>query len=158
MALDEIDRRILEELQADGRLSNIDLADRVGLSATPCLRRVARLRETGVIERTVALVDGSAVGRGFVVFAAVKMKAQIRAAVDEFETAVALMPEVLECYLMAGEDDYLLKVATADLDGFHRFLTETLTLVPCVANIKTLIPMKQIKHTTALPLQGETDR
>ena len=150
--MDDIDRKILRLLQKDATIQNQDLAARVGLSPSPCLRRVKALEAAGVIRRYVALVDGKAVGAGFVAFIEVRLERQAEAYSRRFETAMLGRPEVIDCCFVTGDFDYLLKVAVADLDEFHRFLTQILTRIVGVANTRTIIPVKQIKETTALKI------
>lgn len=150
--LDEIDRRILNALQSDGRLQNVDLARRVGLSPSPCLRRVRQLEESGVIERYVAVLDPSKVGAGLTVFARVWLKGQGEESVDGFVAAVQKMPQVTECHLMAGDCDFLLRVVVADLDAYRQFQTAHLACLKMVQSIKTDIPMQKVKQTSHIPL------
>ena len=150
--LDAVDRQILRELQADGRLSNVDLAERVRLSPSPCLRRVKSLEERGYIRGYMAVLDRARVNRGMYVHVMVSLTSQRQETLETFERAVADLPEVLECYLMAGESDYLLAVAVADLDAYQRFFRERLGEVPGVASLRSLISMKTVKYTTALPV------
>ena len=150
--LDAVDRLILRELQADGRLSNVDLAERVRLSPSPCLRRVKSLEERGYIRGYMAVLDRARVNRGMYVHVMVSLTSQRQETLETFERAVADLPEVLECYLMAGESDYLLAVAVADLDAYQRFFRERLGEVPGVASLRSLISMKTVKYTTALPV------
>lgn len=152
MQLDAIDRKILLALQRDGRLQNVDLAREVGLSPSPCLRRVRILEEAGVIERYVALLDASKIGMGLTVFARVWLTGQDAETVDHFTDEIKQLPQVLECHLMAGDCDFLLRVVAADLADYRRFLVEHLTRIKGVQNIKTEIPMQQIKLTSELPL------
>ncbi len=142
--LDAVDRQILRELQADGRLSNVDLADRVRLSPSPCLRRVKNLEERGYIRGYMAVLDRATVNRGMYVHVMVSLTSQRQETLETFERAVADLPEVLECYLMAGESDYLLAVAVADLDAYQRFFRERLGEVPGVASLRSLISMKTV--------------
>lgn len=153
MKLDSIDHRILAALQSDGRLSNVDLAERVGLSPSPCLRRVRLLEEAGVINRYVALVDQGAVGLPVSVFISIKLERQHEEDLDKFEAEVSGYPEVLECYLMTGSRDYLLRVATRDLSAYERFLKTKLTRVENVASIESSFALKQVKYTNSLPLE-----
>jgi DNA-binding Lrp family transcriptional regulator len=150
--MDEIDRKILRILQEDSAIQNQDLAARVGLSASPCLRRVKALEAAGVIRRYVALVDGKAVGAGFVAFIEVRLEKQAEIYSRRFETAMLGRQEVIDCCFITGDFDYLLKVAVADLDEFHRFLTQVLTRIVGVANTRTIIPVKRIKETSALKI------
>ena len=151
-ALDAIDRRILATLQADARISNVDLAARVGLSPSPCLRRVRDLEERGIIRAHAALLDAGAVGLGVSVFVQVTLERQAETGLERFERAMLERPEVMECYLMTGDSDYLLRVVVADLPAFERFLLEHLTRIEGVASIKSSFALKQVKYTTALPL------
>ena len=150
--LDRIDRNILGQLQDDGRLSNSDLAERVGLSPSPCLRRVRALEAAGVIRKYAALVDPAAVDLAVSVFVSVTLEKQIEERLEAFEAAVVSRPEVLECYLMTGEADYLLRVVVADLAAYERFLKDHLTRIPGVASIKSSFALKQVRYKTALPL------
>jgi Lrp/AsnC family leucine-responsive transcriptional regulator len=150
--LDETDRRIITALQAEGRLSNIELAERVGLSPSPCLRRVRLLEEAGIIKGYQASVDQTRVGLPVSVFVSVKLEKQREEALLRFETAVRGFPEVLECYLMTGTRDYLLRVVAADLADYERFLKATLTRIEGVASIESSFALAQVKYTAVLPL------
>ncbi len=152
MLLDAIDRAILAQLQEDARITNAALAEAVGLSPSPCLRRVRQLEEAGVIRRYATLVDPVAVGMGVNVFVSIRLERQVEAALNAFEDAVADMAEVMECYLMTGDADYLLRIAVADLDHFRRVVLERLTKIPGVASIRSSITLKQVSYRTALPL------
>ncbi|CAO3452172.1 Lrp/AsnC family transcriptional regulator [Azospirillum sp.] len=152
-SLDRIDRKILAALQEDGRLPNTELAERVGLSPSPCLRRVKVLEEAGVIARYVALVDPASVDLPVNIFVSVSLERQVEARLDGFEAAVMARPEVLECYLMTGDADYLLRVVVPDLASYERFLKEHLTRIPGVANIRSSFALKQVRYRTALPLE-----
>ena len=150
--LDEIDRRILTALQENARISNVDLADTVGVSPSPCWRRVRDLEQNGVIARYVTLVDPGAIGLPVSVFIQVSLEKQVEPTLEAFENAVLARPEVMECYLMTGDADYLLRVVVADLAAYERFLIDHLTRVPGVASIKSSFALKQVKYRTALPL------
>ena len=150
--LDAIDRRILTELQADARISNAALAEAVGLSPSPCLRRVRALEAAGVIRRYAALLEPAEVGLPISVFVQVTLERQIDRALETFETAIQDRPEVMECYLMTGDADYLLRVVVSDLNAYERFLKEHLTRVSGVASIKSSFALNQVKYSTALPL------
>ena len=150
--LDAIDRRILTELQADARISNAALAEAVGLSPSPCLRRVRALEAAGVIRRYAALLEPAEVGLPISVFVQVTLERQIDRALETFETAIQDRPEVMECYLMTGDADYLLRVVVSDLTAYERFLKEHLTRVSGVASIKSSFALNQVKYSTALPL------
>ncbi|MBI1985531.1 MAG: Lrp/AsnC family transcriptional regulator [Rhodospirillales bacterium] len=150
--LDEIDRRILETLQTDARVRNVQLAEKVGLSPSPCLRRVGQLEKTGVIRGYVTLVDPEAVGLSVSIFVNVTLEKQIEPALETFEKHIRARPEVMECYLMTGDADYLLRVVTSDLAAYERFLLEHLTRIPGVASIKSSFALKQVAYRTALPI------
>jgi len=151
-ALDAIDRKILALLQEDARLANVELADKVGLSPSPCLRRVRDLEAAGVIRRYVTLLDPAAIGLPVSVFVNVTLERQVEQALERFEAVILKRPEVMECYLMTGDADYLLRVVIADLSSYERFLIEHLTRVPGVASIKSSFALKQVKYRTALPV------
>jgi len=153
-ALDEIDRRILNVLQDNARIANVDLAGRVGVSASPCWRRVREMEESGVIARYVTLLAPAALGLQVSVFVQVTLEKQIEGALEIFEAAVRRRPEVMECYLMTGDADYHLRVVVADLPAYERFLMDHLTRVPGIANIRSSFALKQVKYTTALPLRS----
>lgn len=152
MKLDEIDRNILRALQRDGRLQNIELAKEVGLSPSPCLRRMRLLEEAGVIERYVAVVNANKVGMGLTVFARVWLKGQDAETVDYFTEAVRQLPQVVECHLMAGDCDFLLRIVAADLDDYRQFQIKHLTRIKGVQSVKTEIPMQKIKQTSEIPV------
>lgn len=151
-ALDAADLRLLRLLQADASLQNLELAERAGLSPSACHRRVKALEGAGVIARYVALLDGKAVGAGFVAYVEVRLARQSAETAAAFERAMLARGEVLECAMVTGDYDYMLKVAVEDLDAFHIFLTQGLTRLEGVANTRTVIPVKRIKETTALKL------
>ena len=158
LALDAIDRKILAELQDDARIANVALADAVGLSPAPCLRRVRALEENGVIRKHVTLVDPAAVGLAVSVFVHVSLERQIEPSLKRFEAAILTRPEVMECYLMTGDADYLLRVVCADLGAYERFLLNHLTRVPGVASIRSSFSLKQVKYSTALPVVAPPQR
>ena len=149
---DGTDRRILEVIQENARISNTELADRIGLSPSPCWRRVRALEDTGVIERYVTLVNANAVGLPITVFATVALEKQGESALESFEKAVMERPEVMECNLMTGEFDYLLRVVVPDLVAYERFLMDHLTRIKGIASIKSSFSLKQVSYKTALPL------
>ena len=159
-ALDEIDVRILTHLQADARMSNARLAGLVGLSPAPCLRRIRALEDAGFIRDYVALLDSRAVGRAVTVFVEIRLDLQVEDRLDILERAIREWPEVLECNLMTGDADYMLRVAVPDVDAYEHFLRDKLTRLEGVASIKSSFALKQVKYTTALPLgdRGETPR
>ena len=150
--VDETDLRILRILQKDGTIRNTALAEHVGLSASPCLRRVKNLEDAGIIDRYVALVRGAKVGLPMVIFCRITLDRQDKNAVENFASAIVKLPQVTECYLIAGEHDYLLKVVTSSLDSYQDFQMKFLTPMPGVRNVFTEIPLKNVKTTTELPL------
>lgn len=150
--IDEIERCILEILQEDASLSSAQVAERVGLSASPCWRRIQRLEKSGVIRKRVALLDPEALGLGMVVFASVRLTAHGRQALPEFEAAVREYPEVMECYTVSGGVDYLLRVVTPDIHAYELFLRERLTQLPTVSEVHSRIAITQVKYTTAMPV------
>ncbi len=152
LALDRTDLKILHLLQNDARISNTDLADRVGLSPSPCLRRVRALEESGVIRRYAGIVDPRRVGLPISVFVNVSLRSQERSALEDFEQQIQHYPEVMECYLMTGGFDYMLRVVVPDLDHYQRFLADKLTRIRSVANIQSSMTLKQVVYQTALPL------
>ncbi len=149
---DRLDRRILDIIQHEARVSNADLAARVGLSAAPCWRRVRALERDGVIRKYVTLVNAEAVGLHVNVFAMVTLEKQVEARLEHFEREILARPEVMECYLMTGEFDYLLRVVVPDLAAYERFLLEHLTRIAGIASIKSSFALKQVQYQTALPL------
>ncbi len=150
-ALDEFDRRILRELQQDGRITVQALADHVGLSASPCLRRIRRMEEAGVITAYSATVDQNAVGLPVSVFVSIKLERQRAAQLDRFAEAIADWPEIMECYLMTGQFDFLLRVVCADLSAYEMFLRDKLTQVEGVRSIESSFALGQVKYSKALP-------
>jgi DNA-binding Lrp family transcriptional regulator len=152
ISLDAIDRRILERLQRDGRLSNADLAEQVGLSSSPCWRRVKALEEAGVIKGYAAQLDAKSVGLSVNVFMSVSLSTQVEKALQAFERAAAARPEVMECYLMTGDSDYLIRIAVADMAALERFIMEQLTPIPGIEKIRSSFALKQVRYKTALPL------
>jgi DNA-binding Lrp family transcriptional regulator len=152
MQLDAIDLRILAELQEDGSLSNVELARRVHLSPSPCLSRVKALEAAGVIERYVALASAKHLGLGLNVFINISLKSQAKEALAEFERRIAEHAQVMECYLMTGDSDYLIRVALADIAALERFILEQLTPIPGIEKIRSSFALKQVRYKTALPL------
>jgi Lrp/AsnC family leucine-responsive transcriptional regulator len=151
--LDEIDRRILILLQENARLSNVDLANRVGLSPAPCLRRVRALETSGVIRKYVSLLDPHAVDLSAIVWIQVRLDLQVNRRFDAFEQDIRRMPEVLECYLMAGEADYLVRVAVRDVAAYERFLRTQLSRIEGVVSTNSSFVLRVVKYSTALPLE-----
>lgn len=150
--LDRIDRKILSLLQHNGRMPIQELAEAVGLTASPCLRRVRMLEDARVIRGYVALVDQKAVGLPISVFASVKLERQRESELDRFAAAIAGWPEVVECYLMTGHRDYLLRIVVADLEAYDRFLKAKLTRLEGVASIESSFALEQTKYTNVLPI------
>jgi DNA-binding Lrp family transcriptional regulator len=151
--LDDIDRRLLAELQAEGRVTNVELAHRVGLTAPPCLRRVRALEEDGVIRGYHAELDPAKLGFSITVFALVSLKSQAEEALRGFEEHVRKLPEVRECYMLNGEIDFILKIVSKDLQGFQEFLTTSLTPAPNVASVKTSLTIRTAKQMPGVPLE-----
>ena len=147
--LDATDKKILRSLQASGRLSIQELAEQVGLSASPVARRLRILEEAGVLTGYAALIDEAKLGFGVSVFVSVQLDRQVDQALEVFEAAVRGFPEVVDCWLMTGNRDYLMRIATADLAEFEAFLTGRLTRVPGVANIESSIPLRRVKSGIA---------
>ena len=154
--LDAIDWKLLARLQDDARASNVELARAVHLSPSPCLNRVRRLERSGVIARYVTLLDPLAVGLTVSVFIQVRLDKQIEPALETFERAMRERPEVMECYLMTGDADYLLRVVVPDVQALERFIVDFLSRVPGVGNIKSSFSLKQVKYQTALPLPAQS--
>jgi Lrp/AsnC family leucine-responsive transcriptional regulator len=150
--LDAVDRKILVQLQANGRMSLAELADKVGLSASPCLRRVRMLEKAGVISRYVAVLDQRAVGLPVSVFVSIKLERQKQDALDRFAKAIERWPEVLECYLMTGPRDYWLRVVVPDLAAYERFVKQKLTRLEGIASIESSFALEQVKYTNVLPV------
>ena len=153
MQLDAIDLRILGELQQDGSLTNVELARRVHLSPSPCLVRVKSLESAGVIQRYVALADPKAIGLGVNVFISISLKEQAKESLAEFERRIAEHDEVMECYLMTGDSDYLIRVAVRDIAELERFILDQLTPIPGIEKIRSSFALKQVRYKTALPLK-----
>ena len=150
--LDEADFRILQNLQENARLTNVELAERIGLSPSPCLRRLKRLEEDRIISGYMTLVDQNAVGLPVSVFVNITLKEQSEPALKKFETRIRQLPQVMECYLMTGTSDYLLRIVTADLAAYERFLKDHLTRITVIASIQSSFALKQVTFRTALPL------
>ena len=150
--LDATDCRLLELLQADARITNVALAEAVHLSPAPCLRRVRELERSGVIRGYVALLDAESVGLDVSMFIQVSLEKQVGSALQGFEEAIEHCPEVMECYLMTGDSDYLLRVVAPDLKALQGFIVERLARIPYVSNIRSSMTLKQVKYKTALPI------
>jgi DNA-binding Lrp family transcriptional regulator len=150
--LDSVDRQILRELQADGRMTNVELSAKVGISAPPCLRRVRTLEEQGVIRGYHADIDPKALGYGLTVFAMVGLSSQAEADLRAFEERVKQLPQVLECHMLQGEIDFVLKCVATDLSSFQEFLTRELTSAPNVSSVKTAPVIRQGKAQLGVPI------
>ncbi len=150
--LDDIDLRIIDELQRNGRMTNVDLARRVGISAPPCLRRVRALEQAGFIAGYHANVDPALLGFGVTVFAMVGLHSQAEADLQAFEARVESWPEVRECHMLNGDIDFILKCVAPDLASFQDFLTQKLTPAPNVANVKTSLTIRQSKKLPGVPV------
>ena len=151
--LDSIDRRLLAELQDEGRVTNVDLARRVGLTAPPCLRRVRALEEAGVIRGYHADLDASSLGFTITVFAMVSLKSQAEEDLRAFENHIKGLAEVRECHMLNGEIDFILKIVSKDLQSFQEFLTSRLTPAPNVASVKTSLTIRTAKNEPGVPLE-----
>ncbi|MTH64381.1 Lrp/AsnC family transcriptional regulator [Paracoccus shanxieyensis] len=156
--LDEIDRKILAELQADGRMTNVELARRVGISAPPCLRRVRALEETGFIRGYHADINARELGFEVQVFAMVRLVSQSERDLSAFEALARSWPLVRECHMLNGEIDFILKCTAPDLPSFQRFLTESLTAAPNVASVKTSLVIRCAKDEPGVPFDVVEDR
>jgi Lrp/AsnC family leucine-responsive transcriptional regulator len=152
MELDDIDRKIIAALQADGKITVNELAEKVGLSASPCARRVRLLEQAKVIKGYTAIIDQKKVGLPISAFASIKLERQREDALERFSKAVSRWPEVVDCYLMTGQRDYLLRIVVRDLEAYERFLNDKLTRLEGVASIETSFALKQIKRSEALPV------
>lgn len=153
--VDRIDRTILATLQEDGRITNVDLARKVGLTAPPCLRRVRALEEARVITSYHARLNAAALGYGIMVFVLVSLKSQAEEALRAFEAHVAALPEVRECHMLNGEIDFILKIVAHDLQSFQSFLTSRLTAAPNVASVKTSLTIRTTKDLPGVPVDLE---
>ena len=150
--LDDVDRRILKDLQEDGRMTNVELAKRIGISAPPCLRRVRALEDQGVIRGYHADVNAEALGYSVMVFAFVGLISQAENDLQEFERHVAAWPEVRECHMLVGETDFILKIVAHDWDDFQAFLTGKLTPAPNVSHVKTALAIRSRKNLSGVPI------
>lgn len=152
MAFDRIDRQILGLLQDNGRMTNVELAERVGLTAPPCLRRVRALEEEGVIQGYHAALDPGSLGYTITVFAMVSLKSQAEVDLSAFERHVATIPEVRECHMLSGEIDFILKIVATDLRAFQELLTTQLTPAPNVSHVKTSLTIRSTKALPGIPV------
>ncbi len=151
--LDEIDRKLLAELQAEGRITNVELAERVGLTAPPCLRRVRALEDAGIIKSYHANVEPNMLGYAITVFAMVSLKSQAEDDLRLFEDHIKELPEVRECHMLNGEIDFILKIVSHDLQTFQEFLTSKLTPAPNVASVKTSLTIRTAKDQPGVPIE-----
>lgn len=156
MKLDAIDRSLLATLQENGRIPVTDLAEQVGLTTSPCLRRLKILEQAGIIRGYGAQIDQEKVGLPVSVFISIKLERQREEALKRFEGAIRKCPEVVECYLMTGSRDYLLRVVAKDLADYERFLKDTLTRIDGVASIESSFALDQVKHSNALPISEQS--
>jgi Lrp/AsnC family leucine-responsive transcriptional regulator len=152
LKLDSIDRRILRELQADGRVSYTDLAPKVGLTTSPCLERVRRLERAGVIKGYTAVIEPRALGTGLLVFVELSLTYTSPEIFADFKRAIARLPEILECHLVSGDFDYLIKARIPDMNAYRALLGELLRHLPGVRNSKTLVVMEEVKESTRIPI------
>ncbi|MBU6491478.1 MAG: Lrp/AsnC family transcriptional regulator [Burkholderiales bacterium] len=150
--LDRIDIGILSELQQNARITNAELARAVNLSPTPCFNRVRALENLGLVKQQVTLLNPEPLGLRINVFIQVSLEKQVEHALQRFEQAISEQPEVMECYLMSGDADYLLRVVMPDIKALERFILERLTTIPGVSNIRSSFALKQVRYKTALPL------
>ena len=153
--IDSIDLRILHELQQFGKISNVDLAGRVGLSPSPCLTRVRALEQKGIIDRYVALVKPDRVGLLINVFIQVTLERQVEKVMETFEAKMETYPEVMECYLMTGNSDYLLRLLVSDIKTLEAFIVQKLSTIDGVLNIQSSFALKQVKYKTELPINSD---
>ncbi len=151
-ALDSYEKRILALLQEDASLSTSAIAEKVGLSSSPCWRRIDRLEREGFIKRRVALVDRKKIGLNAHIFAQIKLNAHGRANLDEFATAIQAFPEVLECYVLMGSVDFLIRVVATDIEAYERFFFDRLSQLPGVQEVNSTVALSEIKATTVLPI------
>jgi DNA-binding Lrp family transcriptional regulator len=151
---DSTDLKLLDLLQRNGRLSNTELAASVHLSPSPCLARVRALEREGIINRYVALLDSRKVGMSVSVFIHVSLEKQVESALANFESAMNRQSEVMECYLMTGDSDYLIRVVVEDMQALERFIVDRLSKIRGIANIRSSFALKQVKYSTALPLNN----
>lgn len=154
MQLDAVDIKILNELQKNARLTNVELASRVNLSPSPCLARVRAMERSGLIYQHVTLLAPEAVGLNVNVFIHISLENQRREGLDKFERAVVAIPGVMECYLMTGDADYLLRVLVRDTQALERLIVDELTRIPNVKNIRSSFALKQVMYSTVIPLHA----
>jgi Lrp/AsnC family transcriptional regulator, leucine-responsive regulatory protein len=153
ITLDRIDCLLLHYVQSNAKMPNTQLADKLGLSPSPCLRRVKNLEQNGVIKRYVGIIDPVLVGLPISVFVSVRLRHQDRAALEKFESVICKFEEVMECYLMTGTSDYLLRVIVPDMESFEQFLLDKITTIPSIANIESSFSIKQVVYRTDMPIR-----
>jgi DNA-binding Lrp family transcriptional regulator len=153
--LDKIDRQILRDLQKNGRMTNVELAERAGISAPPCLRRVRALEDSGYIKGYHSELSAEALGYGVTVFAQVGLASQSEGDLKNFEARIHQWPQVRECHMMAGDTDFLLKVVAHNWDDYQKFLTSQLTATPGVANVKSMLCVRSSKYEPGVPVDDE---
>lgn len=154
VSLDVYDRRILALLQERADISTAEIAERVGLSQSPCWRRIQRLKDEGIIKGQVTLLDRKKIGLNAQIFAQVKLDAHGRSNLTEFAEKIRDFPEVLECYVLMGSVDFLLRIVTQDIEAYERFFFERLSMVPGIQEVNSIVALSEIKSTTVLPLTG----
>ncbi|GGJ95217.1 Lrp/AsnC family transcriptional regulator [Pseudomonas matsuisoli] len=155
VTMDAYDRRILALLQERADISTAEIAERIGLSQSPCWRRIQRLKEEGVIRGQVTLLDRKKIGLNAQIFAQVKLDAHGRSNLTEFAEKIREFPEVLECYVLMGSVDFLLRIVTHDIEAYERFFFERLSMVPGIQEVNSIVALSEIKSTTVLPLPGD---
>lgn len=153
-ALDRIDIKILNELQQNASLTNVELASRVNLSPSPCLARVRTLEKLGVIDRRIAVLDPAVLGIGVTAFIQVKLEKQVQLSLESFTRSIDRLSEVMECYLMTGDSDYLLRVMVSDIEALEDLIVNKLSRIPGVSSIRSNLALKRISHKTVLPIDA----
>jgi DNA-binding Lrp family transcriptional regulator len=153
--LDHLDKRILELLQEDARITHKEISGKLGISTTPVFERVKKLERTGYIKKYVALVDPAQVGKSLVAFMSATLIRHTRTNIDKFTEAVKSLPEVMECYHITGSSDFLMKVVVKDMQAYHDFVTDKIATIHDIAKMQTSIVLSEIKHTTALTLSKD---
>ena len=158
ITLDEIDRNILRELQENGRISNVELSKRIGLSPTPCLERVKRLEKNGVIKSYTALLDPDYLNASLLVYIEITLNRSSADVFDRFNQAVEQADEILECHLVSGDFDYLLKTRVADMSAYRKVLSETLLALPDIKDSRTYVVMEEVKYLTSINIADEPEK
>jgi Lrp/AsnC family transcriptional regulator, leucine-responsive regulatory protein len=155
MALDRIDIKILNELQQNANLTNVELASRVNLSPSPCLARVRTLERLGVIDRRIAVLDPVVLGIGITAFIQIKLEKQVQQSLENFTRTIDRLSQVMECYLMTGDSDYLLRVMVSDIENLEDLIVNRLSRIPGVSSIRSNLALKRISHKTVLPIDSD---